>query len=149
LKCILAALALIALLVPLAAQAKRVPPPKVEPVVHDGVKYVAPNDEGRRGYIQAWDTNANKMLWEVTVFRNTINPALEEDVQWVFIKELKIEAGKLIVVSERNRAYSVDLKTRAVKALDTPPAKKSHTTPRSAALAGTELRRDECSLAPA
>ena len=115
---------LVAVLLPGAAQAKRAPAPKVEPVVYQGVRYTAPNDQGRRGYIQAWDNQTQKRLWEVTVFQNKINPALEEDVQWVFIRRIEVKEGQLRVFSERGQVYSVDLKTRAVKPMKpAPPAK--------------------------
>jgi hypothetical protein len=112
-------------LLPGVAHAKRARAAKVEPVIYDGVRYVAPNDNGRRGYIQAWDTKTNKLLWELTIYRNFINPFLEEDVQWVFIKKLSLADGKLIVVDERQRAYSIDLKTRAVKKLKQVPVEKT------------------------
>jgi len=86
-------------------------------VVYAGAKFTAPNDDGRRAYVQAWDTRTGKMLWEVTVFRNFIKPWMEECVQWVFVKRLRIDGGKLIVIAERDRAYSIDLKTRAVRRL--------------------------------
>jgi hypothetical protein len=111
-------------LVPAAAHAKRIPAPKVEPVIYGGVRYVAPNDNGRRGYIQAWDTSTNRMSWSVTIFRNLINPFLEEDVQWVYIKTLRVEDGKLMAIDERDRAYSVDLKTHSVRRLPKSPAKE-------------------------
>ncbi len=118
-------LASFALLAPNTAHAKRAQAAKVEPVVYDGLRYVAPNDNGRRGYIQAWDTKTNKLLWELTIYHNFINPFLEEDVQWVFIKKLSLVDGKLIVIDERDRAYSVDLKTRAVRKLKQAPPKKT------------------------
>ena len=55
-------------LLPWAAFAKRSAPAKVEPVVHQGVRYVAPNDDGRRAYIVASDAETNKKLWDLTVF---------------------------------------------------------------------------------
>jgi hypothetical protein len=45
----------VALLLPNLALAKRVAPAKVEPVVYQGVRYIAPNDDGRRAYIEARD----------------------------------------------------------------------------------------------
>jgi hypothetical protein len=117
-------LALTAALMPAVAHAKRVAPPKVEPVVHEGVRYVAPNDDGQRAYVQAWDTNTTKMLWEVTVFRNRIIPDLEEDVQHVYIRQMSIRDGKLLVIAENNRAHSVDLKTRAVERLKQSPGEQ-------------------------
>ncbi len=104
----------VALLLPSLALAKRAAPAKVKPVVHQGVRYIAPNDNGRRAYIEAWDVRTNKKLWDLTVFTNRIEPKLEEDAQWVFIKTLNVRDGTLIVISERGQTYRVDLKTKAV-----------------------------------
>jgi hypothetical protein len=104
----------VALMVPSLALAKRIAPAKVEPVVHQGVRYIAPNDDGRRAYIEAWNIRTNKKLWDLTIFTNRIDPTLEEDVQWVFIKALNIRNGTLIVTSERDKIYRVDLKTKTV-----------------------------------
>ena len=97
------------------ALAKRVAPAKVEPVIYQGVRYIAPNDDGHRAYIEARDVLTNKKLWDLTIFTNRIDPALEEDVQWVFIKALNIRNGALVVTSERDKIYRVDLKTKAVR----------------------------------
>jgi hypothetical protein len=118
-------LAFVALLSSTIAHAKRAQAAKVEPVVYDGVRYIAPNDNGRRGYIQAWDTKTNKLIWELTIYRNFINPFMEEDVQWVFIKKLSLSDGKLIVVDERDRTYGVDVKTRTVRRLEHAPTDKA------------------------
>jgi hypothetical protein len=101
-------------LVPCLACAKRSAPAKVEPVIHEGVRYVAPNDDGRRAYIEAWDVRTNKKVWELTVFTNPIDPKLEEDVQWVFIDKLRVQDGTLMVTSERGKTYQIDLKTKAI-----------------------------------
>ena len=103
------------LLLPCLASAKRTAPVKVEPVIHESIRYVAPNDDGRRGYIEAWDVQTNKKLWDLTVFTNRIDPKLEEDVQWVFIKSLSIRDGKLMVTSERGATYQIDLNTRTLQ----------------------------------
>jgi hypothetical protein len=110
----------VALLLPSLALAKRVAPAKVEPVVYQGVRYIAPNDDGRHGYIEAWDIRTNKKLWDLTIFTNRIDPTLEEDVQWVFIKTLNIRNGALIVTSERDKIYRVDLKTKIVTESERP-----------------------------
>ena len=105
----------VALLLPGFVLAKRVAPAKVEPVIHQGIRYIAPNDDGRRAYIEAWDVQTNKKLWDLTIFTNRIDPTLEEDVQWVFIKALNIRDGALVVTSERDKIYRVDLKTKTVR----------------------------------
>ena len=97
----LAGLLLLTLLQPQLASAKRVPPLKVDPVIYEGIRYVAPNDDGRRGYIEAWNVESNKKLWELTIFTNAIDLNLEEDVQWLFIKALNIKDGRLVATSER------------------------------------------------
>ena len=104
----------VALLVPSLVLAKRVAPARVEPVVYQGIRYIAPNDDGRREYIEAWDVQTNKKLWDLTIFKNRIDPTLEQDVQWVFIKELNIRDGALVVTSERDKIYRVDLKMKTV-----------------------------------
>ncbi len=96
------------------AFAKRIAPAPVEPVIHEGVRYVAPNDDGRRAYIEAWDIQTNKKLWDLTVFTNRIDPKLEEDVQWFFIDKLSVRDGTLIVKSEPGTTYQIDLKTKAI-----------------------------------
>jgi hypothetical protein len=103
---------------------KRTAPATVAPVIHEGIRYVAPNNDGRRGYIEAWDVQTNKKLWELTVFTNPIDPKFEEDVQWVFIESLSIRDDALIVTSERSNTYGIDLKTKAITQL---PPVQSHT----------------------
>ena len=101
-------------LFPCLPPAKRAAPPKVEPVIHNGIRYVAPNDDGRRAYIEAWDVQTNKKLWDLTVFTNRVELGLEEDVQWVFIKAMSVEDAMLLVTSERGNTYRIDLNARAV-----------------------------------
>jgi hypothetical protein len=55
------------------------------------------------------------------VFSNRIDPKLEEDVQWVFIKSLRIEDDKLMVTSERGATYQIDLKTKVITEVDAAP----------------------------
>ena len=102
---------------PTAVLAKRIPAPVVEPIVHNGVRYTVPNDKGTKGCVVAWDAATGKQLWTKTIFRKCICPFLEHDVQWVFIKQMRLEDGRLVIVNERDKVYSLDLKTRRVKKL--------------------------------
>ena len=88
--------------------------------LYEGIRYVAPNDDGRRGYVEAWNVGTNKKLWELTVFTNRIDPNLEEDVQWVFINGLSIQDGRLRVTSESGKTYQVDLNTKQITQPDSP-----------------------------
>lgn len=110
------------------ASAKRIAPPRVEPATYEGVRYVAPNDDGRRGYIEAWDVESGKKLWDLTIFTNRIDPKLEDDVQWVFIKALSVEDGVLLVTTESSRKYQVDLQTRTVTERDPAPVQVPNKT---------------------
>ncbi len=111
---------LFTLLLPQLTSAMRIAPAKVNPIIHDGVRYVAPNNDRRRGYVEAWDVGTNKKLWELTLFSNHIDPKLEEDVQWVFIKALNIQDGRLVVTSEEGKTYQVDPKTKEITQSDCP-----------------------------
>jgi hypothetical protein len=93
---------------------KRAAPAAVAPVLHGGIEYSAPNDDGRTGYVQASDS-AGKHLFRIIVFRTEVNANLEEDVQWVFITDLKLAGDSLWVRDEKSRCYSIDLNTNAVE----------------------------------
>jgi hypothetical protein len=99
---------------PMAVLAKRKPAPVVEPIVYKDTRYTVPNDKGTRGYVVAWDAATGKQLWEKTIFRKCICPLVEHDVQWVFIKHMRLDGERLILVNERGKTYSLDLKTRRV-----------------------------------
>jgi len=95
------------------AAAKRVNPKSVAPVVANGIRYSAEGD-GRDQYVVATDASTGKELWKVKVFHSRIKFWDEEDVQWVFITDLKIVSNLLFVRDERARCYSVDIKTHRV-----------------------------------
>ena len=97
--------------------ARHVPAPEVQPVVHEGIEYVAPNDNGARGYIRAQNPATGEKLWDKTVFRVIMKPFLEKDVQWVLISSMELKENSLIITDERSRSYSLDLKSKEVKHL--------------------------------
>lgn len=99
------------------AVAKRIPPKSVSPVVFDGIRYAAEGD-GRDQYVVAADVSSGRVLWRVKVFHNHIKFWREEDVQWVYITDLKLRNNSLVVRDERSRCYSVDLIKRRVRNAD-------------------------------
>jgi hypothetical protein len=107
-KKIIVILPLLSLLLPVA-WAKRIAPPKVEPITHEGIQYIAPNDNGRREYIKALDAETGKLLKEITVKRNFIRFWVEEDVQWFYITKMEVQEGHFIVTDEKNRVFKVKL----------------------------------------
>jgi hypothetical protein len=72
-----------------SAAAKRMSQKPVAPIVSGGVRYSADGD-GRSQFVVAEDMATGKELWKVKVFHNRIKPWVEEDVQWVFITDLKL-----------------------------------------------------------
>ena len=104
-------------MVPAVVLAKRIPAPVVAPIVYQGVRYTVPNDKGTKAYVVASDAITGKELWKETIFRKCICPCVEHDVQWVFIKQMRLDGERLIFVSERGKSYSLDLETRKVKKL--------------------------------
>jgi hypothetical protein len=99
-----------------SAHAKRVFPKPVAPVIFAGIRYT-PQGDGRDQYVVAADLSSGNELWRVKVFHSHIKPWGEEDVQWVFITDLKLAGNTLLVRDEKSRCYSVDLAKRRVKKL--------------------------------
>jgi len=93
--------------------AKRMKPKPVAPVVADGVTYSAEGD-GRDQYVMATDTSTGRELWRTKVFHTHVKFWIEEDVQWVFITNLRLMGNSLFVRDEKARCYSVELKTHRV-----------------------------------
>ncbi len=92
------------------AAAKRMNPKPVTAVESDGIQYSADGD-GRDQYVVAKDMRDGKELWRVKVFHSRIKFWIEEDVQWVFISDLKLKNRSLLVRDERGRCYSISLKS--------------------------------------
>jgi tricorn protease-like protein len=100
------------------AWAKIAAPKPVKPVVDDGVKYLAPNRNGREGLVEARKADTGEKLWDAVIYTVKINPDLEEDVQWVFITKLEIAGDKLLVTNDKGEQYKLDLKTRKVEKVE-------------------------------
>ena len=94
------------------AQAKRAAPKEVPPAVASAVEYSAPHEA--MGFVVATDTVSRKELWRERIYTVRVDPALERDVQDVFITSLVIEKGTLIITNERGDRYALDLVTRKV-----------------------------------
>lgn len=106
-------------IVPLSS-AKRLPPPNVKPVLSGGIEYSAHGD-GTHAWVAATDVATRKELWRAKVFRiHTHWWKGEEDNQWVYISDLKLEPDALFIKDERKRCYSLDLTTRHPEARTLP-----------------------------
>jgi hypothetical protein len=96
-----------------SSSAKRAQPKPVEPVVSAGIKYSA-DGNGVDEYVVASDASSGKLLWRVRVAHNDQDPRMELDVQDVYITDLKVTKGALLVRDEKSRCYSIDLATKSV-----------------------------------
>ncbi len=66
-------------------------------------------------YIEAYDRESNKLLWETVVFPD-LEPesyvwGLEHDVQWTVINRLEIEGTLLRVTDSKEREYYLNKST--------------------------------------
>jgi hypothetical protein len=101
----------------LSADAKRAAPKAVPPIVIDGIEYSAPLD--RIGYVVARWTKTKREIWirQVYVIKYEYKLGLEEDVQWVFINDLRLEGGKLKIGNEKGDEFELDAESLNVKVL--------------------------------
>lgn len=84
-------------------------PVKITPIIYKDAKIVAENNSPENmGIIQAFDINTNKLLWSKQVYKVRMKPNVEADTQWVFIKDIKIEGDKLVVINEKQKTYTLD-----------------------------------------
>ena len=93
---------------------KRGAPRPVTPVTHNGVVYSAPNSNGKNAAVVASDAETGRKLWQVTIFETKIDPKLEEDVQWIFITEMRLSGDSLLIKDEHSRCWRLELPTRKV-----------------------------------
>lgn len=94
-------------------QAKRMPPPEVKPVTHNGIKYTAPSRH--MGCVQALSGEKDRMCWMRQIYVVKYDLDLERDVQDVFIKDLTHKDGVLVITNERGHVYHLNLDDLTVK----------------------------------
>jgi len=101
-----------------ALHAKRAAPDPVPPVTVEGITYSAPNQNGRSPSVVATRASDGQKLWEQPIFTNTIDPLLEEDVQWVFIKKMEFDGKELRITDEHGHTYFLNPRTMEVSGAD-------------------------------
>jgi outer membrane protein assembly factor BamB len=97
----------------MSSLAKRAKPKPVAPVVYAGIRYSA-DGNGVDEYVVASDASSGKPLWTVRVAHNDHDPHMEQDVQDVYVTDLKAIKGELLVRDEKSRCYSIDIATKRV-----------------------------------
>jgi len=74
-----------------------------------GVKFIAQNTPQTMGRVEGWNVFRNEKVWETKVYTVNIDPKLEKDTQWVFIKSLEVSKGRLIAIDEKGKRHAVDI----------------------------------------
>jgi hypothetical protein len=109
----------------------RLPPPEIEPVVLDGVRYeqaTARSEDPKElesGYLRAIELNSGKELWLRRVYAPDFDDEEERDGQEVyFITFSPTEDGAALrVENEAGEVWRVDPATGASELLHCPPPK--------------------------
>ncbi len=98
------------------ALAKRASPKEIEPIIQNQIKYTIPRwgEKQNGGYIEAYDSRTNDLLWKLKVYTIKYNKNLENDVQDIFINRIEISNDELIIWNEVNDKFIVNLKTRKI-----------------------------------
>lgn len=104
--------ALVFLCAPSPAFAKRAAPAPVAAVSIGSVEYSAPATA--MGFVVATEKATRRELWRRRIYEVLRDPALEADVQDVFINSLEVVNGRLLIRNERGDAFLLDPTTRAV-----------------------------------
>ena len=104
-----------------SAMAKRNPPEKVSAIQTSEAVFSVPHfTKGDRpqngGFIEAHHPKTKKLLWRILVYKTHYNPALERDVQDVFITSLSFDKvhNLLIMADENSRVFVLNLTTKKV-----------------------------------
>jgi hypothetical protein len=90
-----------------AQSAKRSAPPVVIDVVYNNIRYTPSVIE--KGYVEAWNTLNNQLIWKKKAYDIEYDPTLESDVQDILITRLKVENSKLVILNEKGDTYYIDL----------------------------------------
>jgi outer membrane protein assembly factor BamB len=88
--------------------AKRGDPPKIEPIIYKDIRIEVPNYSGTVAVVLGYDNKNNELLWSKTLYTVRIFPFVEEDTQYDFIEQVKLEGDKLFVTSERGKYYELN-----------------------------------------
>ena len=111
---------ILALLLTSSLMAKRVAPKGVPAIATDKATYSVPHVRlpqffmRNPGFVEAHHPETKKLLWRIQISNIKYDPALEQDVQDVFIKTMSLDkkSNSLLVSDERSRTYVLDLTTK-------------------------------------
>lgn len=94
--------------------AKRPVPKKVKPLIINNIEYSAPTSKDKMGHIVARDAKSQKFLWQKQVYKIIYHKNLETDVQDIYIDTLSVDGNFLLIHTENNKQYRLNLVNLAV-----------------------------------
>lgn len=87
--------------------AQKRPIPRANTLTYKGIRYIA--SRPNIGWVEAWDLNTGKRIWEKEVYKITYDPKQKVDDQQVYITRLYVENNKLKVKNEKDEKYELEL----------------------------------------
>jgi hypothetical protein len=87
-------------------------------IIIKNIEYKATYEYGnllQKAYIEAKNTETEKIIWKKEIYKIILNPTMEHDVQWVMITEVKEKNGKLLISNEKKEKFLLDLETLEVQ----------------------------------
>jgi len=81
---------------------KRMGPRMVDSISIGGLRFMVSHNS--KNNLSAFDSKG-KLVWSKKIISGKIDPSEEKDVQEIYIRELKEEKGKLVVIDEANKKY--------------------------------------------
>jgi hypothetical protein len=111
--------------------AKRGPKPEIQPIIYEGIEYRVEYSKHNIAILQkdhkdkrgSWVTRAEVMAiyatsqkeqWRETIYQNPYDLNLEDDVQWLFVKKMRLEHHKgwsaIIATDENGQDHEVVIK---------------------------------------
>ena len=97
--------------------AYRTPAPELSPICVDG-KIYSVKYSGKRVFTASLkiESEDGETIRIIPIYKKRLNPFMEADVQWVFIKEMKlIEDHIIYLTNEKNENFRFDVKTNRIK----------------------------------
>lgn len=110
-------------------QSSRPPAPEIEPIEHQGVRYVQDEVDTNQGdqnggYLAAIDPQSGERLWRLQVYDVPDHSVAGVDNLGRYFRTMRLVAGRdeLEIENEAGGRYRVDLAARTSTQIDGPPA---------------------------
>ncbi len=87
-------------------------------IIIKNIEYKASYEMGnlfQKAYIEARNIETDKIIWKKEIYQITLNPIMEQDVQWVMIIKVEIKDNKLLISNENEQNFLLDLETLEIE----------------------------------